>query len=443
MIRDLLRLVDRPGMLSLAGGLPAPELLPVTRLDQASRSVLDRAGPRALQYAPTEGVDELRAVVADDLAAPVDEVIITTGSQQAIDLLSRCLVDPGDTVVVESPGYLGALQAFQAADADVRAIPADADGMRTELLDRELRRGLRPKLVYVVATFQNPSGATLTLARRRHLAALADEFGFVVVEDDPYGELRFGGERPVRLRELSERVVTLGTASKTVAPGLRVGWAAAPEWLQSALVRAKQVTDLHTSPLTQLIAAEILGDAAFMRAHLAEIRATYGSRAEALVTSLEARLGCTRPHRPARRRDVRLGRLHRRHRDGGAAVAGAGGRGGLRARRRVRDRGRRGGGLALAPPPAGLLRHPRRAPARRGRPSSRLGGLSPPACWCRPGTASTGRRPATDGTGRRRPGDPPAGSARGSVCFTLDDRAEHRSRTAACPRAGAGGVRPP
>ena len=291
VIRDLLRLVDRPGMLSLAGGLPAPELLPVARIDQASRRVLAESGARALQYAPTEGMDELRSRVGADLQAPLDNIIITTGSQQAIDLLSRCLVDPGDVVVVESPGYLGALQAFIAADADLHAVPADGDGLCTQALESQLRAGLRPRLVYVVATFQNPSGATLSPDRRRHLAALAEEFGFVIVEDDPYGELRFRGDRPTRLRELTDRVVTLGTASKTIAPGLRVGWAAAPGWLQPALVRAKQATDLHTSPLTQLIVADILTDHAFMAGHLSTVRSTYQRRAETLVGALRSELG--------------------------------------------------------------------------------------------------------------------------------------------------------
>jgi len=291
VIRDLLHLVDRPGMLSLAGGLPAPELLPVARIDRASRRVLAQGGARALQYAPTEGMDELRSLIGAELGAPLDNIIITTGSQQAIDLLSRCLVDPGDAVVVESPGYLGALQAFAAADANVHAVPADGDGLCTEALEFRLRAGLRPRLVYVVATFQNPSGATLSPDRRRHLAALAEEFGFVIVDDDPYGELRFRGDRPTGLRELTDRAVTLGTASKTIAPGLRVGWAGAPAWLAPALVRAKQSTDLHTSPLNQLIVADIMADHTFMAAHLSTIRCTYQRRAEALVAGLRSELG--------------------------------------------------------------------------------------------------------------------------------------------------------
>jgi 2-aminoadipate transaminase len=185
VIRDLLRLVDRPGMLSMAGGLPAPELLPVERVARAVTDVLAVRGPQALQYGPTEGVAELRDPVAAEHGVSVDHVIVTTGSQQGLDLLARALVSPGDAVVVEAPGYLGALQAFRLAGAELVAVAGDADGMRTDRLEERLAEGLRPVLVYVVTTFQNPSGATLSWARRRHLAALADRYGFVLVEDDP------------------------------------------------------------------------------------------------------------------------------------------------------------------------------------------------------------------------------------------------------------------
>jgi 2-aminoadipate transaminase len=276
---------------SSAGGLPAPDLLPVARIDEASQRVLARFGPRALQYAPTEGMAELRAVVAASIAVPKADVLITTGSQQGLDLVARGLLRPGDPVVVESPGYVGALQALAAAGADIRPVRTDADGLRADELESQLRAGLRPKLVYVVTDFQNPSGATLTLERRRHLAALADQFGFVIVEDDPYGELRFDGERIARLRELSDRVVSLGTASKTIAPGLRVAWTIAPQWLLPALVRVKQATDLHTSSLTQLIVADVLGDRPFLAGHLDTLRATYRRRSAALVEALHTELG--------------------------------------------------------------------------------------------------------------------------------------------------------
>lgn len=301
VIRDLLQLVDRPGMLSMAGGLPAPELLPVARVSAAVEHVLATYGPRALQYAPTEGMADLRAIVAaraDHVVDP-DEVVITTGSQQGLDLLARALCDAGDVVVVESPGYLGALQAFQASGARLVGVATDADGLRVDLLERELLRldaaGTPPKIVYVVANFQNPSGATLVLDRRHRLVELADRFGFVLVEDDPYGALRFRGDPLPSLRALAssprDRVVALGTVSKIVSPGLRVGWLVAPDWLRPAIVRAKQATDLHTSPLTQLIAAEVLADQEAMAAHIDEVRSTSRVRADALTASLEAELG--------------------------------------------------------------------------------------------------------------------------------------------------------
>jgi 2-aminoadipate transaminase len=303
VIRDLLRLVDRPGMLSLAGGLPTPELLPVDRVGAAVAARLAADGPRALQYAPTEGVPELRALVAADHAnrightdhgdrpAQVDDVIVTTGSQQGLDLLARALLGPGATVVVEAPGYLGAIQAFRLSGATMVAVPGDADGLRTEVLADRLAAGMRPALVYVVPNFGNPSGATLGLARRRHLAELADRYRFVVVEDDPYGALRFRGDALPRLATMTANAVTLGTASKVVAPGLRVGWLVAPAWLTPAVVRLKQVADLHTSTLDQLVVADLLADAPFMAGQLDRLRASYRPRADALVDAVRTMPG--------------------------------------------------------------------------------------------------------------------------------------------------------
>jgi 2-aminoadipate transaminase len=297
VIRDLLRLVDRPGMLSLAGGLPAPELLPVDRVGAAVAGQLAAHGPRALQYAPTEGVPELRALVAADHGdhvdhpARVDDVIVTTGSQQALDLLARALLGPGATVVVEAPGYLGAIQAFRLSGATMVAVAGDADGLRTDVLADRLAAGMRPALVYVVPNFGNPSGATLSLARRHHLADLADRYRFVVVEDDPYGALRFRGDALPRLATMTPHAVTLGTASKVVAPGLRVGWVVAPAWLTPALVRLKQVADLHTSTLDQLVVADLLSDAPFMAGQLDRLRASYRPRADALVDAVRAMPG--------------------------------------------------------------------------------------------------------------------------------------------------------
>ena len=291
VIRDLLILTERPGMLSLAGGLPAPELLPVAEVGAAVQRVLDSSGARALQYSPTEGTDVLRGVVAARLGVDESNVLVTTGSQQALDLLARSLVDRGDVVVVEAPSYVGALQAWRAAGADIVAVPADRDGLRTDLLAERLEGGLRPKVVYVVTDFQNPAGTTLAPPRRVHLAALADRYGFVLVDDNPYGELRFRGTAGPALRTLTDRAVSLGTASKILAPGLRIAWCIPPAWLYQPLVRTKQTADLHTSTINQLVVADLLSDAAFMSTHLTRLRAVYRERADALVCELAARLG--------------------------------------------------------------------------------------------------------------------------------------------------------
>ncbi len=292
-IRDLLRLTERPDILSLAGGLPAPELLPVDRIAAATADVLAAEGPAALQYGPTEGIAALRATVADRLGngtAP-EGVVITTGSQQALDLVARVLLDPGDVVVVEQPTYLGALGALQWCAPTVVSIAGDHDGLRTDLLADRLAAGLRPKLVYVVTDFANPTGATLADSRRRHLAGLADQFGFVVVEDDPYGALRFRGTTAPPVRAFTERAVTLGTASKVISPGLRVGWLAAPDWLVRPIVVAKQATDLHTAVLNQHLVRALLADGAWFDAHVAALVESYSARAGVLVQALREACG--------------------------------------------------------------------------------------------------------------------------------------------------------
>ena len=298
-IRDLLHLLEQPGMLSLAGGLPAAEVLPAARFREAFEAALARTGrygPVALQYGPTEGVSELREHIAAEAHAVdgqsrADEVLVTTGSQQALDLLARVLLDPGDVVVVEGPAYLGSLQAFRAAGAHIVAIPTDEQGLRTDELEIALHRGLRPKLCSVVPNFQNPTGATLPALRRAHLGALAEQYGFVVVEDDPYRALRFRGEQLAPIRSHTELAVTLGSTSKLLAPGLRVGWAIAPPALMAPMVRAKQAADLHTSTTTQLLAIELLNDETFIRHHVAELRSCYSQRCDALAGALRNSLG--------------------------------------------------------------------------------------------------------------------------------------------------------
>lgn len=292
-IRELLLLTERPDMRSLAGGLPGGDRLPVDLLRDAAAGALTRRGPTgpvALQYAPTEGVAVLREHLAAVTGHPPEEVLVTTGSQQALDLLARVLCDPGDVVVVEEPGYLGALQAFRFAGAALRGVPGDADGLDTDRLAEVLACGLRPKAVVVTPDFANPTGATLAAGRRTALVMLAERYGFLVVEDDPYGRLRFAGTSHPPIGAPGRPVVRLGTASKVLAPGLRVGWLTGPPAIVAALARAKQAADLHTSALDQLVVLGALTDPRFP-AHLAGTVAAYRARARRLVDALRCRFG--------------------------------------------------------------------------------------------------------------------------------------------------------
>lgn len=287
-IRDLLALTERPDVISLAGGLPAPEGFPVSAIAEAAAAALADDGPAALQYGPTEGYAPLRAWVADrhPAGADIDQVLLTHGSQQAIELVARAVVGPGATIALADPAYVGALQAFRAADAHLVGIPSDGDGMRVDVLADRLAAGLRPALVYVVPDFDNPTGATLSDERRVALAELADRYGFLVLDDGPYTELRWSGRPGVPLARLTDRVVSLGTASKVLAPGLRVGWAVGPAPLLRELTVLKQSADLHTSSLGQRIVHRVLSAPGFLDHHLAGLRVRYQRQADALLTAL-------------------------------------------------------------------------------------------------------------------------------------------------------------
>jgi 2-aminoadipate transaminase len=282
----MLHLTEQPGMLSLAGGLPAAEALPVDRIRRALASVID---PGSLQYGPTEGRRDLRELLARRHGVALEQVLVTCGAQQALDLIMRAVIDDGDVAVVESPAYLGATQVLRTNGASVVAIQSDGDGLDTSALEAQIADGLRPKVVYVVPNFHNPTGVTLSAARRRALAQIAAGADTLVIDDDPYGELRFAGTALAPIA--GPALARVGTVSKVLAPGLRVGWMIGPSWLVEACGRLKQAADLHTSTLTQCVAAELLHDDAWFAEHLSFIRHLYRERAEALAGALSKHFG--------------------------------------------------------------------------------------------------------------------------------------------------------
>lgn len=286
-VRDLLALTLRPEVISFAGGLPAPELFDVDGWGDAfAKATTERNN---LQYGPTEGHMALRTLLAARMTAkgvPTAEsdLLITTGSQQALTLVAIALVEPGDVVAVEEPTYLAALQCFQLAGARVVPVASDDDGMVPESLAEVLERD-KPTLVYVVPTFANPSGRTQPPARRQALADLVAGHDTWLVEDDPYGELRFRGDPVPPLAAYSDKVLYLGSLSKIGAPGLRLGWLRAPKELMPAAVIAKQAADLHTSTIDQAAAAIYLTNID-MNAHIAHLCAVYKERRDTMVEAL-------------------------------------------------------------------------------------------------------------------------------------------------------------
>lgn len=303
-VREILKVAERPDVLSFAGGLPAPELFPIAAIAEAHTAVLARDGRAALQYGTTEGFGPLREWVAARLRqrgmrVGADQVLITNGSQQGIDLVARVLLNAGDEVAVEDPSYLAALQSFTGCEARFLTVPSDDDGMDVTALEQALVTH-RPRLIYVVSEFHNPKGTTLVAERRLELMRLAQRHGIPILEDNPYGELRFRGSAPPALAALDDSglVVHLGTFSKTLAPGLRLGWlVGSPELVRAATI-VKQSTDLHTASLAQRAVAELLSRFDY-DAHLAQLRAVYGERCQAMLGALQRHLpASTRFTRP-------------------------------------------------------------------------------------------------------------------------------------------------
>ena len=289
-IRELLALVDRPGVISLAGGLPSSRHFPLSETRRAVDDLI-RHDPGVLQYSSTEGIPALREWIATRHGVRPEQVIVTHGSQQALDLVARVTLDQGDPVALADPGYVGAIQAMRLAGGSLVALPTDEGGLCTEELEARLHAGLRPRLVYVVLNFHNPTGATLSASRARHLAHLADRFGFLIVEDDPYGEIRFSGTAPPSLASLTDRVVSIRTISKVLFPGLRLGWMVAPDSMARSFALVKQAVDLHTATLAQGVALHLFTQPGFMADHVRILRGHYGVQAQVLCDALTIEFG--------------------------------------------------------------------------------------------------------------------------------------------------------
>ena len=294
-IREMLKLTERPEVISFAGGLPAPELFPVEEIRIATERVFAECGARAFQYGVTEGIATLRELIVAEMCerrvhCTIDELLVTTGSQQALDLLGKIFIDPGDVVLTETPTYLAAIQAFQCFQAKFQPVATDEQGIIPEAVDELAARG-RVRFLYVIPNFQNPSGRTLSLARRKQLVEIAQRRNLIIVEDDPYCRLRYRGEhlRPIKSFDSDGRVIYLSTLSKTVAPGFRTGWIIAGKTIRDKLVIAKQAADLHTSSFDQLVLARYLRDFD-NRKHVAKVCAAYGERYAVMDAALRQHL---------------------------------------------------------------------------------------------------------------------------------------------------------
>ncbi len=303
-IRELLKVTEIPGAISLAGGLPAEEIFPIEQISAVTQRILTTQGRQALQYGTTEGYTPLREWLAQKLTSEgvrvtLDNIMITSGSQQGLDLLGKLLANPGDPLLVESPTYMGALQAFNPYEPAYVTVRSDNDGIVTDELEPALQQ--HPRCMYVLPTFQNPSGVTFTLERRQQLIDLAGRYDTPIIEDDPYSQLRFEGEQLPTLLALEHarqqqngqsdgvyqgNVIQLNTFSKILAPGLRIAWIVAPAEVISKLTLAKQGTDLHTATFNQMIAYELAREG-FLEEHIPVIRKLYHERRDVMLAALD------------------------------------------------------------------------------------------------------------------------------------------------------------
>jgi 2-aminoadipate transaminase len=300
-IRELFKVTQNPEVISFGGGLPAPEVFPIEEFKAACDKVLTQSGPASLQYSNSEGYPPLREMIARQMDAfglklGLDNILITTGTQQSIDLVSKLMLNNAERILVEDPTFLGALQVFSVFGARFVTVPIDDDGLQTDLLPEAFRAG--PKFMYIIPTFQNPGGVTLTMERRKALIELSDRYGIPIVEDDPYSALRFEGETLPPLLALDAarlktadgyrdgNVIYLGSFSKTLAPGLRLAWISAPPEVIAKLVQLKQGADLHTPIFVQMMAYETARDG-FLERHIQKIREVYRERRNVMLGAMD------------------------------------------------------------------------------------------------------------------------------------------------------------
>ncbi len=293
-IGDLLRLIARPDIISFAGGLPAAELFPVEELKQAGIAVMEEMGTVACQYSSAEGLPELRQKIAERMEAKnnihtsADQILITSGSQQGLDFAARVFIDKGDVILVESPSYLGAIEAFKASEPTFIEVPTDDGGMIMEELDKILATTENVKMIYVIPDFQNPTGRTWSLERRTEFMEIVNKYEVPVIEDNPYGELRFENDNMPALKSLDTKglVVYLGTLSKIMVPGFRLGWVCAEDEILSKFNAMKQGADLQTSTLTQLQANKYM-DLNDLDEHVRKIREVYKHRRDVMMQAMK------------------------------------------------------------------------------------------------------------------------------------------------------------
>lgn len=293
-IREMLKLTQRPEVISFAGGLPAPELFPVEEMKETLAKVMDEYGKVALQYGPTEGFEPLRIKILERMAkVKVDNlttknILITSGSQQGLDFMAKAFINPGDVILCESPTYLGAINAFRAYEPRFVEVETDDEGMIMEDLEKALKENENVKFIYVIPDFQNPSGRTMSIERRKGLVELANKYNVAIVEDNPYGELRFEGEiyPAIKHYDTEGRVIFLGTFSKIFSPGLRTGWIAADEEVLNKFVMIKQGADLQSSTIDQIAVAKFLEDYD-IEAHIDKIKEVYKRRKDLMLNTMK------------------------------------------------------------------------------------------------------------------------------------------------------------